>query len=131
MLAACLCLLLSPAAGAAAPPRRYAFELNPAACEKLKRGLEVVRLGDTIMRVKQILGAPDEEMSISRPRIFQPFEFRFTVLDYHVKLVDMNSKNNFDERLELYFNQSGRLYEIVRPPTLAKTDEGRNRKPPP
>jgi hypothetical protein len=86
----------------------FQFELAAEKKALLIKGLSLIKVGDSIERVKEVLGSPtaDEEL------IGKKGEFVSRVLDYYIKRVEANNVNIHDQMISFYFDRDGRLVKI-------------------
>jgi hypothetical protein len=81
--------------------------------KKLIDRTQKVKIGSTVNEVAEIMGNPDEDKTLYRPRLYGASEFRFRSLTYYAMKQDLLTPNTNDLYVMFVFDSSGGL-EAVR-----------------
>ena len=116
LVAVFLCVNSGSNASAAPAPNMYShFKLAPEKRAKLEEGIEKIKIGDSLPAVKEILGPPDNEYNVYKPRLFGRSVFLNRTLNYYVHIVGDEPGNVRDQRYTLFFDKTGKLVNILKP----------------
>jgi hypothetical protein len=92
-----------------APPFGYAWQLSADDEARLYARVETLRYGDSLMRVKALLGEPTREDDFANKR----GDKRHHALVYAIRRVEPQGGNTYDQEIQLIFgDESHRLLEI-------------------
>jgi hypothetical protein len=90
--------------------QKYYFEMDIKAQEEFFKKLKIIKVGDSVQKVKSILGEPTyDQTGVSKEK----GEFRARVLKYYIKILEKGLVNEkYDRSVRLIFNVQGVLIEI-------------------
>jgi hypothetical protein len=87
----------------------YFFVIDEAARQKLLENLKTVKLGDTLLKVIEVLGEPDYSEEIVDKRGL----FVANLINYNIRILKENTANEkYDRFVSLKFDRNGKLAEI-------------------
>ena len=90
----------------------YEYILQPKKQMYLIKQSRLLKVGDTIEKVKAVLGLP---VSDERELVGKKGEFIALVVVYYFKRVDKNNANQFDQSLRIIFNEKRKMVSIEVP----------------
>ena len=98
-----------PAYGELARPRPlFQFEMSAPEVARLETEIAKLKLGDSIEKVKKVLGKPSAEGNYFRKGIWSS-TLVMKYLKYNLKVVKTDGKNIHDHVIALFFDASGSL----------------------
>jgi hypothetical protein len=90
--------------------QKYYFEMSKKDQEKFFKNLNSIKIGDSIQKVKKILGEPTYDQTIASK---ERGEFRARILKYYIRILEKNLVNEkYDRSVRLIFNAQNVLVEI-------------------
>jgi hypothetical protein len=90
--------------------RRYSFRLSPEEEAAFLHKVDSLRIGDSIDKVKSVLGEPAEDRAL----VEKSGKFNSRVLRYFVRRIDGSLSNEHDRFVSFYCSASGTVTEIKR-----------------
>lgn len=90
--------------------QKYFFEMDKKTQEDFFKKLNLIRIGDSVQRVKTVLGEPTyDQTGVSKEK----GEFRARVLTYYIKILKKDLVNEkYDRSVNLIFNAEDKLVKI-------------------
>ena len=90
--------------------QKYFFEMEKKQQETFFKDLKLIKLGDSVQKVKKILGEPTYDQKVANKK----GEFKARVLDYYIKKWRQNLVNEkYDRYVSLIFNAENKLMKII------------------
>lgn len=89
--------------------QKYFYEMEEKKKEEFFKKLDLIKIGDSVQRVKTVLGEPTYDQKL----VGKKGEYVVRVLKYYIKILEKDIVNEkYDKSVRLLFNEENKLTEI-------------------